>query len=205
MKSQQNATKRRLLVSVTDKSGLEKLGILVCNGWEIISTGGTAKQFTALEIPCIPVEDVTNFPEMLDGRLKTLDPRLFGGTLAVRDNKRHMQEIAKYDIGPIDLVIINLYDFKSKPSIENIDIGGPSHVRAAAKNGKFVTVVVDPDDYDRVILEIIRTGDTCLKTREKLTAKAFRHTADYDTMIACWMVNKLADGEPLFEDSPVTH
>ena len=195
-------TQKRALVSVTDKRELEKLSILVRLGWEIISTDGTARKLTELGIPHISVQDVTGFPEMLDGRLKTLDPRLFGGTLAIRDSLEHMEAIELHGIYPIDLVIVNLYDFKSKPGIEKIDIGGPSHVRAAAKNGKFVTIVVDPSDYDQVLAEILEQGDTSLALREKLTAKAFAHTAEYDKMISEWMSKKLAAGESLFEATP---
>lgn len=179
--------KRRILISVTNKAGIEKFKALTEIGWEIISTGGTAKTLEAAGIPCTLIEDVTGFPEMMDGRLKTLHPKIFGGILADRSKPEHMSAITEHGIEPIDIVVVNLYAFDQKPSIENIDIGGPSLLRAAAKNGASVTVVADPEDYDRVIDEVIRNGETSLSLKEDLATKVFEHTSIYDSSIHGWM------------------
>lgn len=187
---------RRALISVSDKSGVvefaKKLSTL---GFEIISTGGTKKTLDAAGIKTISIEDVTGFPEMLDGRVKTLHPFVHGGLLARRDLPEHMKTLKEHGIQPIDLVCVNLYPFKKTVEsgadldtvIENIDIGGPSMVRSSAKNYKSVTIVTDPKDFDRVISELEANGDTTLETRTYLAAKAFRTTANYDTMISTYL------------------
>lgn len=186
----------RALISVSDKNGLLELaGALHEMGVEIVSTGGTAKALAQAGLPVINVSDVTGFPECLDGRVKTLHPKIHGGILAIRGNEEHMARIRELEITPIDLVIINLYPFKStvmKPGvsseecIENIDIGGPSMLRAAAKNHHDVTVLVDPADYEKVLAEIRAHGDTTLDTRFRLARRVFEHTAAYDALIAAY-------------------
>ena len=179
--------RRRCLVSVTNKSGLDKLTPLVNHGWEFISTGGTAKALRAFGIPVIDVSEVTGMPEMLDGRVKTLHPNVAGGILAIRDNRFHMMMLKKHEIVPIDMVIVNLYDFEGKPGIEEIDIGGPTMLRAAAKNGRDVIVVIDPDDYRSVVTSLVHTGDVGDTVRESLVIKVFEHTSRYDAHIEEWM------------------
>ncbi|MCS7254744.1 MAG: bifunctional phosphoribosylaminoimidazolecarboxamide formyltransferase/IMP cyclohydrolase [Armatimonadota bacterium] len=198
----------RALLSVSDKrgivefaSGLHGLGI------EIISTGGTAAAIRQAGIPVKDVSEVTGFPEMLDGRVKTLHPKIHGGILALRDNDEHVRQISEHGINFIDLVAVNLYPFAQtvsrpdvtlKEAIEQIDIGGPSLIRAAAKNYESVTVVVDPSDYDRVLHELRQNNCTTTEQlRMELAAKAFRHTAAYDAFIANYF-NKLL-GEPFPE------
>lgn len=185
---------KRALLSVSDKTGLIELATRLNQlGIELLSTGGTATALVRAGIPVTNVSDVTGFPECLDGRVKTLHPKIHGGILAIRDNSEHMETIARLGIEPIDLVIINLYPFKQtvmKPGatpeecIENIDIGGPSMLRAAAKNHHDVTVLVDPADYAKVLGEIESTGNTTLETRFGLARKVFEHTAAYDALIA---------------------
>jgi phosphoribosylaminoimidazolecarboxamide formyltransferase/IMP cyclohydrolase len=195
-------TKRRVLISVTNKEGVQKFGALTDVGWEIISTGGTAKALVAAGIPCTLIEDITGFPEMMDGRLKTLHPKIFGGILADRSKPEHMAAIVEHGIEPIDLVVVNLYAFDQKPGIENIDIGGPSLLRAAAKNASSVTVVVDPDDYDKVIGELLKTGGkTSINTRAQLATKVFEHTAMYDSDIHSWIWNQHFRGNSIFSDT----
>lgn len=194
---------KRALISVSNKNGvvefakeLEKLG------YEIISTGGTKKVLDDNGVKTISIEDVTHFPEMLDGRVKTLNPYVHGGLLARRDKKEHMDTLKKYDITPIDIVVVNLYPFKKtvernaplEEVIENIDIGGPSMVRSSAKNYNAVTIIVDNNDFAMVLDELKEYGDTTLKTRERLAAKAFRTTANYDAMISDYL-SKLNDEE----------
>jgi phosphoribosylaminoimidazolecarboxamide formyltransferase/IMP cyclohydrolase len=180
--------KRRILISVTDKAGIEKFKALTdTGGWEIISTGGTAEALNAAGIPCTLIEDVTGFPEMMGGRLKTLHPKIFGGILADRDKPDHMEALATQGIETIDVVVVNLYAFEKNPGIENIDIGGPSLLRAAAKNGKHVAVVVNPDDYDQVIKEVLEGGEVTSGFKEDLAAKVFHHTSHYDEAIKQWM------------------
>lgn len=176
---------KRALVSVTDKRELEKLKILTDNNWEIVSTGGTAKKLEELGIPFTPIEAVTGFPEMMDGRLKTLHPNIFGGILADRSKPEHMAAIKERGIIPIDLVVVNLYDFQGNPSIEQIDIGGPSLLRAAAKNFGSVTVVVDPSDYDTVVEAHLR-DNVSWNYRFELARKVFALTFDYDGSILGW-------------------
>jgi len=185
--------KKRALISVSDKRGVEDFAKgLIAQGYEIISTGGTydlLKPYGAVQ-----VSDITGFPEALDGRVKTLHPAIHGGILAVQDNQSHMETLAALEIGTIDIIAVNLYPFKAtiqKPNVteaeavENIDIGGPAMIRSAAKNHAYVAVVVDPADYDTVINELT-TGDITLETKKKLMAKAFRHTAAYDAIIASY-------------------
>ena len=194
---------RRALISVSDKSGLIGLAQSLNDmGIEILSTGGTASALSQAGLPVINVSDVTGFPECLDGRVKTLHPKIHGGILAIRDNPEHMQRLQELAITPIDLVIINLYPFKKtvlKPGvtaeecIENIDIGGPGMLRAAAKNHHDVTVLVDPADYPTVLSEIKSTGNTTLKTRFGLARKVFEHTAAYDALIAGYFQRETPD------------
>lgn len=193
---------RRALISVSDKTGivefareLEKLD------FEIISTGGTKKILDEANIKTISIEDVTSFPEMLDGRVKTLHPFVHGGLLARRDLKEHMETLKEHNIQPIDLVVVNLYPFKKtleknaphEEIIENIDIGGPSMVRSAAKNYQSVTILMDKEDFPTVLNELKENGDTSLKTREYLAAKAFRTTANYDAMISHYLSNRTGE------------
>ncbi len=184
---------KRALISVSDKTGiLEFSKKLVELGYEIISTGGTKKSLDDAGIKTIGISDVTGFPEILDGRVKTLHPNVHGGLLAVRDLDTHKQALKDNKIEYIDLVCVNLYPFKKTvekgcdfaEAIENIDIGGPSMLRSAAKNHKFVTVVTDSNDYSKVIEEITQHGDTLPETRLALASKVFRTTASYDAMIA---------------------
>jgi len=192
---------RRALISVSDKTGIVDFAReLVQLGVEIISTGGTHRTLAGAGIPVTGISDVTGFPEILDGRVKTLHPKIHGGLLAVRGLESHLKQMEENGISPIDLVVVNLYPFAqtiSKPgvtveeAIENIDIGGPSMVRSAAKNHRDVTVVVDPADYGRVLEEMKAHGGTTEETRQKLAAKAFGHTAHYDALIAAYF-NQLA-------------
>ncbi|HAL74953.1 MAG TPA: bifunctional phosphoribosylaminoimidazolecarboxamide formyltransferase/IMP cyclohydrolase PurH, partial [Clostridiales bacterium] len=194
---------RRALISVSDKNGLLELAQALREAdIEIISTGGTASALSQAGIPVINVSDVTGFPECLDGRVKTLHPKIHGGILAIRGNAEHMQRLQELAITPIDLVIINLYPFKKtvmKPNvtaeecIENIDIGGPSMLRAAAKNHHDVTVLVDPADYPAVLEQIKSNGDTTLETRFRLARKVFEHTASYDALIASYFQRESPD------------
>lgn len=190
---------KRALVSVSDKTNLVPFvkGLVEC-GYEIISTGGTKKALDNAGIKTIAIDDVTGFPEICDGRVKTLHPKVHGGLLSVRDNESHMAQCKELNIEMIDLVCVNLYPFKqtiTKPgftheeAIENIDIGGPSMLRSAAKNHKFVTVVTDVNDYDTVLNEIRENGDTTLETRTRLAAKVFRTTAAYDALIAEYLTD----------------
>ncbi|RYM05223.1 bifunctional phosphoribosylaminoimidazolecarboxamide formyltransferase/IMP cyclohydrolase [Sporolactobacillus sp. THM7-7] len=197
---------KRALVSVSDKTGLiEFVNKLVDAGVEIISTGGTKKTIEAAGIPVRSVSDVTGFPEILDGRVKTLHPAIHGGLLAVRDKKEHMDAIAAHNIQPIDFVIVNLYPFKetvSKPdvtyeeAVENIDIGGPSMLRSAAKNHRSVTVVCDPADYDLVAGSLDEQAEVPFELKQKLAAKVFRHTAAYDALIADYFTKKTGEAFP---------
>ena len=189
---------RRALISVSDKTGIVDFAKELSKlGFEIISTGGTKKVLDEAKIKTIGIEDVTGFPEILDGRVKTLHPMVHGGLLARRDLDEHMETLKKYNIKPIDLVCVNLYPFKKTvengcdlaTAIENIDIGGPSMLRSAAKNYKFVTVVTDSSDYEKVINELKEKGDTSLETRTYLAAKVFRTTANYDTLISSYLTN----------------
>ena len=193
--------KRRAIISVSDKTGVVDLARrLVSMGWEVVSTGGTASILAAEGVPVTAVSDVTGFPECLDGRVKTLHPAVHAGILARRDVPAHMEQIAKLGVTPVDLVVVNLYPFRqtvTRPgvtwdeAVEQVDIGGPSLIRAAAKNHAAVTVVVDPADYGRVLVEFEQDGDTSVATRRELAARAFRHTAAYDAFIAGWFGARL--------------
>ncbi len=204
---------KQALISVSDKAGLVPFAKrLAQHGVRIISTGGTARVLADQGIDVTPIERVTDFPEMMDGRVKTLHPRIHGGLLALRDKPDHTQAMAKHGIQPIDLVCVNLYPFEqtvAKPgvapeeAIEQIDIGGPSMIRSAAKNHRFVAVVTDPSQYDSVAQEIdTHQGATTLRCRSKLAAAAFQRTASYDTAIATWMARYSGDPAPL-ESEPV--
>ncbi|MDX1933381.1 MAG: bifunctional phosphoribosylaminoimidazolecarboxamide formyltransferase/IMP cyclohydrolase [Capsulimonadales bacterium] len=192
---------RRALLSVSDKSGLSDFARgLTEHGIEIVSTGGTAASLKSAGIPVIGISEVTGFPEILDGRVKTLHPNVHGGILADRDKPEHGETLLTHGITPIDLVCVNLYPFAAtvaKPdvtpedAIENIDIGGPAMVRSAAKNHYGVAIVTDPADYAMVLAEIAG-GGLSLATRKRLAAKAFAHTAAYDAMIADYLERQLA-------------
>ena len=192
---------KRALLSVSDKAGLVELAkFLVEMKVELISTGGTFKTLKDAGLPVTYISEVTNFPEILDGRVKTLHPAIHGGLLAVRDSAEHMQELTAQQIVPIDLVVVNLYPFAAtiaKPgvtleeAIENIDIGGPSMLRSAAKNHRFVTVVVDPMDYDKLIAELkANNGETTLEFRQHCATSVYQTTALYDSMIFNYLNSK---------------
>jgi len=181
------------LISVSDKRGLSELGRFLAEiGVEILSSGGTARFLSSEGIKVTEVSHYTGFPEILDGRVKTLHPLIHGGILAKRDEPSHLEEIKRHNIKLIDLVVVNLYPFVEtvskgasfKEAIEQIDIGGPTLVRAAAKNFYYVTVVVDPEDYPRVMEEIKERGEISLGTRFELAKKAFWHVYEYDKAIA---------------------
>ncbi|WP_208559566.1 bifunctional phosphoribosylaminoimidazolecarboxamide formyltransferase/IMP cyclohydrolase [Marinilactibacillus kalidii] len=197
---------KRALISVSDKTNVVAFAqALVQNGVEIISTGGTKKVLEEAGVSTISIESVTGFPEMMDGRVKTLHPLIHGGLLGRRDLDRHMEAMAAHDITPIDYVCVNLYPFKEtitkadvtpEEAIEQIDIGGPSMLRSAAKNFAAVTVVVDAADYTKVIEEIAENGETTLETRQALAAKVFRHTASYDALIADYLTDLSGEEDP---------
>lgn len=199
---------KRALVSVSDKSGLvEFVGGLQSLGWEIIATGGTQRLLEEKGIKTIGISDVTGFPEICDGRVKTLHPKVHGGLLARRDDESHLAALRDNGIEFIDMVCVNLYPFREtiakdgvtmEDAIENIDIGGPSMLRSAAKNYRDVTVVCDPADYAQVLAEIEQCGNTSLETRLSLSAKAYTHTAEYDACIATFMREKAGLSEKLF-------
>lgn len=196
----------RALISVSDKTGVIDFAKgLRAAGIEIISTGGTKTALEEAGIETISIDEVTGFPEMMDGRVKTLHPKIHGGLLGRRDSESHMAAMEKEAIQPIDVVCVNLYPFKEtilKPetteadAIENIDIGGPSMLRSAAKNHAFVTAIVDPLDYEIVLAEIQQEGQTTLETRRKLAAKVFRHTAAYDALIGQYLTEAVGEKEP---------
>ena len=198
----------RALISLTDKSGIEGfVKELTDLGIEILSTGGTAKKLRDNGVDVVDVSDFTGFPEMLDGRVKTLHPLVHGGILAQKTNQDHLDQMKKYGLKPIDLVAVNLYAFEKTTAdpdctlanaIENIDIGGPTLLRASAKNFHDVTVIVDPDDYPGVISEIRKTGNTTLKTRFRLAAKVFALTSSYDTAISSWLDKVDVDNDSYF-------
>lgn len=187
----------RALISLTDKSGIEGFaGELARLDIELLSTGGTAKKLREAGLTVKDVADFTGFPEMLDGRVKTLHPKVHAGILNQRANKEHQQQCAAHGLKNIDLIAVNLYAFEKTiadpdcslaDAIENIDIGGPTMLRAAAKNFHDVTVIVDPVDYPQVLQEIKTTGNTTLKTRFKLMRKVFALTSVYDTAISRWL------------------
>lgn len=197
---------KRALISVSDKTNIVEFAqSLIQNDVEIISTGGTKKVLEEAGIKTISIEEVTGFPEMMDGRVKTLHPLIHGGLLGRRDLESHMQAMEAHQIKPIDYVCVNLYPFKetivkadvtAEEAIEQIDIGGPSMLRSAAKNFASVTVVVDAKDYKKVIEELEANGETKLETRQALAAKVFRHTASYDALIADYLTNLSNEKDP---------
>ena len=199
---------KRALVSVSDKSGLvEFVKGLESHGWQIIATGGTQRLLEQEGVKTIGISDVTGFPEICDGRVKTLHPKVHGGLLARRDEESHLQALRENGIEFIDLVCVNLYPFRQtianpnvsmEDAIENIDIGGPSMLRSAAKNYRDVTVVCDPADYASILAEIAEGGNTTVETRLALSAKAYTHTAQYDSCIATFMREKAGLSEKLF-------
>ena len=191
---------RRALLSVTHKDGLAEFArFLHDRGVELVSTGGTMKFLKEQGLPVTAVSDVTGFPEIMDGRVKTLNPYIHGGILAVRDNPAHVAAMKEHNITGIDLVAVNLYPFKetiARPNvtlsdaIENIDIGGPAMIRAAAKNFRFVTVVTNPKRYDEVANAILTDGVTSGLLRMTLAQEAFAHTADYDSAIQAYLARE---------------
>ena len=193
---------QRALLSVSDKTGLVAFArTLVAGGVQLISTGGTAKALREAGLPVTDISEHTGFPEMLDGRVKTLHPKVHGGLLYIRGNAAHEAAVAEHHIPPIDLVVVNLYPFEqtvARPNvslhdaIENIDIGGPSMLRSAAKNHDSVTVIVDPADYAEVAAQIQAGGDTTPALRRQLAAKVFARTAAYDAAIAAHLQKEFA-------------
>jgi len=196
---------KRALISVSNKNGVVELAKrLHAAGVEIISTGGTMKAIKEAGIPVTYVSDVTGFPEIMDGRVKTLNPFIHGGILSVRDNQEHLNQMHEHGIKGIDLVVVNLYPFKetiAKPgvelaeAIENIDIGGPAMIRAAAKNFKFVTIVTNPARYEEVAAQVEAEGEVRDSLRMELAQEAFAHTADYDTAIKDYLAKVIKQGE----------
>ncbi len=192
--------KKKALISVSNKTGIVDFAkALVELGYDIISTGGTAKTLQKNGIEVIEISAYTGFPEMLDGRVKTLHPKIHAGILALRDRKEHIETIATHGIELLDMVVVNLYPFEEtiarpdislETAIEQIDIGGPTLLRAAAKNYRFVTVIVDPSDYEPVLRELREKGDTSLETRYNLAVKVFSHTARYDGIISQFLSSR---------------
>ncbi|WP_377509321.1 bifunctional phosphoribosylaminoimidazolecarboxamide formyltransferase/IMP cyclohydrolase [Octadecabacter sp. R77987] len=197
---------RRALLSVSDKTGLIDLArALDGYGVELLSTGGSAAALRDAGLPVRDVADVTGFPEMMDGRVKTLHPAVHGGLLALRDNGEHLAAMEQHGIGPIDLLVVNLYPFEETVAkgadydtcIENIDIGGPAMIRAAAKNHAFVNVVVDVEDYDKLLGDMAQhNGATCPKFRKKLAQRAYARTAAYDAAVSTWMADAIGVDTP---------
>jgi phosphoribosylaminoimidazolecarboxamide formyltransferase / IMP cyclohydrolase len=192
---------RRALLAVYDKAGVVELArALVEHGVSLVSSGGTAAGLRDAGVPVTPVEEVTGFPEMLDGRVKTLHPRIHGGLLADSRKPEHLEQLAEHGIEPFDLVVVNLYPFRETVAsgagpddvIEKIDIGGPAMVRAAAKNFESVAVVVDPSGYPAIVEELRERGGLSRDTRERLAAAAFAHTAAYDAAVAGWFAERAA-------------
>src|SRR6201996_6814750 len=196
----------RALLSVSDKTGLVEFArSLAARGVELVSTGGTAKAIAGAGLKVSDVSDLTGFPEMMDGRVKTLHPAVHGGLLAIRGNAEHAQAMRAHGIGPIDILAVNLYPFEDTVArggdvaacIENIDIGGPAMIRAAAKNHEDVAVLVEPDDYAALLDELTaHNGMTTLALRRRLAAKAYARTAAYDAAISNWFAERLADIPP---------
>ena len=196
---------KRALLSVSNKTGIVELARFLHEiGVEIISTGGTMQAIREAGIPVTYVSDVTGFPEIMDGRVKTLNPKIHGGILAVRSNPEHMAALAKHDIKPIDLVVVNLYPFRetiAKPgvteteAIENIDIGGPAMVRASAKNFRDVIIVTNPAKYSSLRAMLTQHGDADITTRKTLAKEAFNHTSEYDAAITAYLEKQLAAGK----------
>jgi len=197
---------RRALLSVSDKTGLVELGrALSLRGIELLSTGGSAKTMRDAGLEVRDVADVTGFPEMMDGRVKTLHPMVHGGLLALRDNDEHVAAMTEHGIGPIDLLVVNLYPFEETVAkgadydtcIENIDIGGPAMIRAAAKNHAFVNVVVDVEDYDALLDELqTHDGQTSYAFRQRLALTAYARTGAYDAAVSGWMTKALGQQAP---------
>ena len=196
---------RRALISVSDKTGLLPFAqVLASNGVEVLSTGGSARALREAGIPVTEVSDHTGFPEILDGRVKTLVPQIHGGILGRRDDPTHLAQMQRHNIAPIDLVAVNLYPFEATVAqgaaddacIENIDIGGPALIRAAAKNHDFVTVLTDPAQYPEVIEALARDGGTTLALRHRLAGEAYARTATYDAAIAAWFADRRGDTFP---------
>lgn len=193
----------RALLSVSDKTNITELAKFLHElGVEIISTGGTMKAIKEAGIPVTYVSEVTGFPEIMDGRVKTLNPKIHGGILAIRSNPEHVAQMKEHGIKGIDLVVVNLYPFKetiSKPgvteteAIENIDIGGPAMVRAAAKNFRDVVIITNPARYTSLMAMLREHGDIDLVTRKNLAKEAFRHTSEYDAMIADYLTKQLCN------------
>ena len=200
----------RALISVSDKRGIVEFAKALKElGWDIIATGGTMTKLREAGIEVINISDVTGFPEICDGRVKTLHPKVHGGLLGRRDLADHMAQLEANGIETIEMVCVNLYPFAEtiakkdvtlEDAVENIDIGGPSMLRSAAKNFRDVTVVCDPDDYAKVLEELRANGHTEYETRFKLSAKAYTHTAEYDSMIATYMRKQAGLNEKLFLD-----
>ena len=197
----------RALISVSDKRGLIPFAqALAAQGVELVSTGGTHRTLREAGVDVLEVADLTGFPEMMDGRIKTLHPSVHGGLLAIRENPEHEAAMLAHNIKPIDLLVVNLYPFEATvakggsydESIENIDIGGPAMIRGAAKNHGDVAVVVDPDDYDALLQEIATEGGTTLATRKRLAQKAFARTAVYDAAISNWMAEAIGENAPTY-------
>lgn len=199
----------RALISLTDKTGIEGFAAQLRSlGVEILSTGGTARKLREGGVEVKDVSDFTGFPEMLDGRVKTLHPLVHAGILNQRDNEEHRLQCQRHGIADIDLVAVNLYAFEKAvadpgcslgDAIENIDIGGPTLLRAAAKNFQHVTVVVDPNDYELILAEIGAGGNTTLKTRFFLATKVFALTSRYDTAISQWLEEITVDSNAYFK------
>ncbi len=198
---------RRALLSVSDKTGVVEFASGLAElGVEIVSTGGTARALSEAGVPVRAIEDFTGFPEMMDGRVKTLHPRLYAGLLAVRDNDEHLRAAAEHEIEPVDLVCVNLYPFEQTVArgdatpqeiVENIDIGGPTMIRAAAKNSAFAAVLVDPADYTPVLAELREAdGRLSLDARQRLAGKAFACTARYDAAISTWFAQRQDEDFP---------
>ena len=197
--------RKQALLSVSDKTGVVEFAReLAALGYHLLSTGGTAKLIAQAGIPVQEVADYTGFPEMLDGRVKTLNPKIHAGILARRPDPAHMKALADHNIDPIDIIVVNLYPFEAtvaKPdctfedAIENIDIGGPTMIRAAAKNHESVAVVVDPADYASVLAELKEKGEVTAPTRLRLAKKVFCHTARYDAMISNYLTSLTEDGQ----------
>jgi phosphoribosylaminoimidazolecarboxamide formyltransferase/IMP cyclohydrolase len=197
---------KRALLSVFDKTGMAEFARELAGlGIELVSTGGTHKLIAETGVPVRDISDLTGFPEMMDGRVKTLHPKVHGGLLSVRDNPAHKAAMEAHEIGAIDLVVVNLYPFEAtiakgascEETIENIDIGGPAMIRSAAKNHAYVTVIVDPTDYATVLEAIRSTGGVPYEMRQKLAAKAYARTANYDATISSWFAGTLG-----YQDMP---
>ena len=205
MKPPVPAAVERALISVSDKQGIVEFARKLSEqGIELLSTGGTAKTLKENNVPVVSVDAYTGHPEIMDGRVKTLHPRIHGGILSIRDNALHQEQMRQNGIKPIDMVVVNLYPFVrtiAKPgvsieeAIENIDIGGPAMVRSSAKNHRFVTVIVDPADYAGIINELTANHAVSLETRKKLAVKAFQHTAAYDAAISAYIAKIYLNGD----------